>query len=132
MAKTRKRGRPRFSRALSAAIDESGILGVRAGSRSDHRFTGIWPVVVAGRVFARSWTCKPDGWFRTFLQDPVGVIQLGHRNIRVRAVHIRTKRIWTSVERAYAQKYSTPASRKYVRGFRTPRRREATIDFIPR
>ena len=132
MAKTRKPGRQRFSRALSAVIDESGILGVRAGSRSDHRFTGIWPVVVAGRVFARSWTCKPDGWFQTFLQDPLGVIQLGSRNIRVRAVRVRQKRIWAAIERAYAQKYSTPASMKYVRGFRTPRRREATIEFIPR
>jgi hypothetical protein len=36
------------------------------------------------------------------------------------------------VERAYAEKYFTPGSLKYVRGFRTPRRRETTMEFVPR
>lgn len=137
------RPRRRFSRAVAAAIDKSKILGVRAGLRSSHRFTGIWAVVVAGRVFARSWTRKPDGWFRTFLKDPFGTIEVGppspkatarqaSRKIRVRAVRARGIRIRHAVERAYAQKYSTPGSLKYVRGFRTPRRRDATIEFIPR
>lgn len=44
----------RFPRSILAAVDESKILGVRAGARSDHRFIGIWAVVVEGRVFARS------------------------------------------------------------------------------
>jgi hypothetical protein len=124
--------RRRFSRAVAAAIDSSKIIGVRAGLRSAHRFTGIWVVVVDGRVFARSWTRKRDGWFATFVEDPAGVIEMGSRRIRVRAVRARGKRIHDAVERAYAQKYSTPASLKYVRGFRTPRRRETTIEFIPR
>jgi hypothetical protein len=132
MANTRNSSRPRLSRALSAAIDKSKIIGVRAGSKSDHRFTGVWVVVVAGRVFARSWTRTAGGWFRTFLQDPLGVIQLGDRHVRIRAVRVRGKRIWAAVERAYAQKYSTPGALRYVRGFRTPRRREATIEFLPR
>ena len=122
----------RFSRTASTAIDNSKILGVRAGLRSVHRFTGIWVVVVEGRVFARSWTRRPDGWFAAFLEDPLGVIQLGSRRIRIRAVPARGERIRDAVERAYAQKYSTPGSRKYVRGFRTPRRREATMEFVPR
>jgi len=53
-------------------------------------------------------------------------------NVRVRTVRVRSKRTWTAVERAYTQKYVTPASLAYVRGFRTPRRREATIEFLPR
>ena len=36
------------------------------------------------------------------------------------------------VEDAYAAKYDTKASQKYVRGFRTARRREATMEFVPR
>ena len=121
-----------FSRSLSAAIDKGKILRVRAGSRSLHRFIGIWVVVVDGRVFARSWLREAGGWFRTFLDDPLGVIQVGARNVRVRAVRVRSRRTWTAVERAYAQKYVTPASLAYVRGFRTPARREATIEFLPR
>lgn len=122
----------RLSRTVVAAIDRSKILGVRAGARADHRFTGVWPVVVDGRVFARSWTRKPDGWYRAFLEDPLGTLQVGSRKVRVRAVPARGSRINAAVERAYAAKYSTPASRKYVRGFRTARRRETTIEFVPR
>ena len=122
----------RFSRAVATVIDESKILGIRAGSRSDHRFIGIWPVVVDGRVFARSWTLKAGGWYRTLLEDAVGVIQVGDREIRVRAVRALGERIRDAVEDAYARKYATPGSLKYVRGFRTPRRRDTTIEFVPR
>lgn len=122
----------RFSRPIVEAIDDSKILGIRAGARSDHRFIGIWPVVVDGRVFARSWMQKPDGWYRTLLEDPRGIIQVGERQIRVRTVGVRSERIRDAVERAYAKKFPTPGSLKYVRGFRTQRRRETTIEFLPR
>src|SRR5580765_3209405 len=122
----------RLPRSLVKAIDDSKILGVRAGLRSKHRFIGIWSVVVKGRVFARSWTLKPAGWYRTFLDDPLGSISVGKRQIRVRAVRIRSERIRDAVEDAYANKYATHASRRYVVGFRTARRREATIEFVPR
>jgi len=121
-----------FPRALVAAIDASKILGVRAGLRSDHRFVGIWPVVVGGRVFARSWSLKPGGWYRTFLDDPRGTIQVDGREVDVRAVPVRSERIRDAVEEAYAAKYPTPGSRLYVRGFRTKRRREATMEFTRR
>ena len=129
---TTVRGTRRFSRRIVAAIDESKTLGIRAGARSDHRFIGIWAVVVDGRVFARSWTQKPGGWYRTLLDDPLGTIQVGERQFRIRAVRARGKRIRDAVERAYAKKYPTPGSVKYVRGFRTPRRRDTTMEFLPR
>jgi len=118
--------------SVVAAIDESTILGVRAGARSDHRFIGIWPVVVGGRAFARSWTLKPGGWHRTFTEDPLGTIQVGRRNVRIRAVPVRGTRIHEAIERAYAEKYPTPGSRKFVRGFRTKRRRASTVEFVRR
>ena len=121
-----------FPRPVVAAIDESKILGVRAGARSDHRFIGIWAVVVNGRVFVRSWTLKPGGWYRTFLEDPLGTIQIGERQIRMRAVRVRGSRLHDAIERAYAAKYPTPGSRKFVRGFRAKRRRETTMEFMPR
>lgn len=122
----------RFAPRVVAAIDDAKILGIRAGAKSDHRFIGVWPVVIAGRVFARSWTLTPGGWYRTFLEDPLGAIQVGEREIRVRARAVRSERIRDAIEEAYAEKYPTPGSAKYVRGFRTKRRREATIEFLPR
>ena len=121
----------RFSRPILAAINESKVLGIRAGARSDHRFIGIWAVVADGRVLARSWTQKPGGWYRTFLEDPLGTIQVGGRQVRIRAVRARGERIRDAVERAYENKYPTPGSAKYVRGLRTPRRRATTIEFLP-
>jgi hypothetical protein len=121
-----------LSRLVVAAIDASKILGVRAGTRSDHRFIGIWPVVIGGRVFGRSWSLKPDGWYRTFLDDPRGALQVGSREIPIRAVPVRSERIRDAVDRAYAAKYPTPGSRTYVRGFKTKRRRDATMEFVPR
>jgi hypothetical protein len=122
----------RLSRTVVAAIDTSKILGVRAGDKSEHRFTGIWAVVVDNRVFVRSWSRKAGGWYRTFLEDPIGAIQVGTRQVRVRAVRVRRQTLLVAVETAYARKYPTPGARKFVRGFRTHGRREATIEFVPR
>ncbi len=122
----------RFSRSVVNAADAAKIIGIKAGAKSDHRFTGVWPVVVNGRVYARSWTLKKDGWYRTFLEDRLGLLQVGDGEIRVRAVPARSERVRDAVEDAYAAKYNTKASQKYVRGFRTARRREATMEFVPR
>ena len=89
-------------------------------------------MVVRGRVFARSWTRKPGGWYRTFLEDPHGTIQVGERQVRIRAVRARSESLRAAIERAYAEKYPTPGSRQYVRGFKTPGRRETSIEFVPR
>ena len=122
--------RKRFSNPVIAAIDAAKIVGIKAGT--DHKFIGVWPVVVGGRVYARSWGLSQGGWYRTFLDDPAGAIQVGEREIRVRAVPARSERIRDKVEEAYAEKYDTKASQKWVRGFRSERRREATMEFVPR
>src|SRR6266542_116379 len=83
----------RFSRPLVALINESKILGIRAGARAGHRFIGIWAVVVNGRVFARSWTLKAGGWYRTFLDDSRGAMQVGEREVPLRAIRVRGTRI---------------------------------------
>ena len=131
-SRTRASREGRLSRPIVAAIDASKILGIRAGARSDHRFIGVWPVVVDGRVFARSWKQTPGGWYRTLLEDPLGTIQVGEREVGVRAVRVRSERIRDAVERAYEEKYATPGSLTYVRGFRTKRRRDTTVEFVPR
>ena len=122
----------RLSRPVVAAADAAKIMGIRAGAKSDHKFIGVWPVVVDGRLFARSWTLTKGGWYRRFLDDPLGVIQVGDREMRVRAVQVRSERLRDRIEDAYAEKYPTKASQKYVKGFRTPRRRDTTTEFVPR
>src|SRR3954467_3746696 len=108
-----KAGR-RFPVDVLAAIRDGKILGIRAGS-APHRFIGIWAVVVEGRVFVRSWGLKPRGWYRTFLVEPYGAVQVAGREILVRAVRTRSERLKGAVDRAYLAKYSAPGSVKYAR-----------------
>jgi len=122
----------RLSRPVIAAADAAGIMGIRAGARSEHRFIGVWPIVVSGRLLARSWTLKRGGWYQSFLDDPLGVIQVGDRQLRIRAVRVKSERIRDAMDAAYAEKYATKASQKYVRGFRSSRRRDTTIEFVRR
>ena len=65
--------------AVVRALDAAKIMGIKAGAASDHRFTGVWPIVIDGRVFARSWTSRRDGWHQTFLDDALGELQAGDR-----------------------------------------------------
>src|SRR5688572_14784617 len=106
-----KRG---FAPAVLAVIRDGKILGIRAGSQP-HRFIGIWVVVVEGRVFVRSWSRKPRSWWRTFLEEPRGTINVEGREIPVRAVQTRSERLKKAIDRAYLEKYSTPGSLKYAR-----------------
>jgi hypothetical protein len=121
----------RFSKPVLAAIDDSRIIGIRAGTEP-HRFIGIWAIVLDGRVLVRPWNDKPHGWYRTFQEEPRGRIQIpSGREIRVRARQVRGERLYDAVDLAYAKKYNTRASRKYVVGFATPRRRKTTTELIP-
>src|SRR5438046_1760394 len=54
-----------FCDGVVETLARAKILGVRAGTH--HRYTGVWPVVVEGRLFVRSWNDKPTGWFRAVL-----------------------------------------------------------------
>lgn len=121
----------RFSKPVVDALTEGRILGIRAGTEA-HRFIGIWVVVVKDRVFVRSWNDKPDGWYRVFVQSPRGTIQIpSGREIAVRARKARGERLMDAIDLAYVGKYKTPASRQYVRGFATPRRRAKTMELAP-
>ena len=123
--------RRRFSKPVAAAIAKDKILGIRAGT-GDHRFIGIWSVVVDGRVFVRSWEVKPTGWYHAFRAEPRGTIQAAGREIRVRAIPTHSERLKAAVDDAYFAKYDTPASLKYCRGFkRSKKRRDTTTELVP-
>ena len=120
----------RFSTRVIDAIDAIRYFGIRAGRRP-HRFVAIWAVVVDGRVFARSWDAKPDGWYHTLVADARGALQVGERTVRVRARRARGERLLRAIDAAYAAKYKTPGSVKYVRGFSRPPRRARTVELLP-
>jgi hypothetical protein len=45
---------------------------------------------------------------------------------------IRPHRLRDAIDQAYAAKYVTPASRTYVKSFAQRRRRETTLELLPR
>ena len=92
------------------------IMGVRAGS--EHRYTGVWVVVVDGRVFARSWNDKATGWFQAFRTEPRGTVQVDKLELPVRGKVVRSARLRDAVTVAFGEKYPTKGSRKWVRSSR--------------
>src|SRR5215210_2196128 len=114
-----------FPDDIVAAIRDGKILGIRAGTQP-HRIIGIWAVVVEGRVFVRSWSLKPRSWWRTFLADPRGIIQVEGHELPVRAVQTRSERLKDAVSQAYLAKYNTRASLKYARDMGLAKSRATT------
>lgn len=110
-------------------LERARIVGVRSGA--EHRCTGVWVVIVEGRVFVRSWSDKPTGWYRAFRDEPRGAIAIAEREIAVRARHVRSERLRKAITQAYAAKYNTKASEKWVRGFAEPSREATTLELVP-
>ena len=121
-----------FLAGMLARLRASRMLGIRAGAAGDHRFTGIWFVMVGHRVFVRPYYDEPTGWYRAFRKDPRGAITVGKREIAIRARTARGSGLFDKVDAAYALKYDTAASQKWVRGFHQARRRKTTTELRPR
>ena len=120
----------RFPKAVAEAIHDAKILGIRAGGKP-HRIIGIWAVVVEGRVFVRSYSLKPRSWWRTFREEPRGIIEVNGKQYKVRPVFTRSERLKTLVDHAYAEKFPTAGSRVFVEGFREKQRRDTTTELVP-
>lgn len=118
-----------FAADIVDEFRKAKIMGVRAGT--EHRYTGVWVVVVDGKVFARSWNDKPTGWFQAFRKQPSGMVQMGDLEIPVRGRLVRNSRMRDAVTVAFGEKYPTKGSRKWVEGFAEPERVANTLEFIP-
>jgi hypothetical protein len=120
----------RFADDLLQTIHKEKILGIRAGQKP-HRVIGIWAVLVEGRVFVRSWSLKPRSWWRTFLENPYGIMVVGEQEIPVRAVHTRSERLKDLVSQAYTEKYNTPGSIQFVKDMSRKKSRDTTTELVP-
>ena len=122
----------RFPKELIETIRREKIIGIRAGGDSTHRIIGIWAVVVEGRVFVRSWSRKPRSWWRTFLEDPHGLMTVGSQEIPVRAIQTKSERLKDLVSAAYKEKYNTPGSIQYVKEMSQKKSRDTTTELVQR
>ena len=125
------KARRRLPNDVLAAIRKGMIIGLRAGTQP-HRFIAVWAVVVEGRVFVRSWSLKPPSWYRAFLVEPRGAIQVAGDEVPVRAVRTRSERLKRAVDRAYLEKYHTPASIKFARDLGRAKSKATTTELVPR
>ena len=121
----------RFPDDLLIIIRKDKILGIRAGRESSHKVIGVWAVVVERRVFVRSWSMKPRGWWRTFLEDPFGSVFIGDTEIAVKAVQTRSERLKDLVSQAYKEKYNTPGSVQFVKDMSHGKSRDTTTELVP-
>jgi len=117
------------AKALVAAIHEARRITLRAGSKP-HRFIPLWAVVADGRVFARSWSIKPRSWYRTLLEEPHGVLQVGERKVPFRAVQTRSARLKAAVDRAYRKKYDRPGDLYFTRDMTGAKSRATTTELV--
>jgi len=119
-----------FPDEVLTLLRQGRVLRIRAGTNR-HRFIGIWVVVLEGRAFVRSWSVKPTGWYRTFLEEPRGAIQVAGQKIAVRAVRIADKRMRDAVDRAYLEKYNEAGTLKYAKDLGSAKSRATTIELVP-
>jgi hypothetical protein len=120
----------KFNRKILNAIQDAKLIHIRAGTEP-HRFIGIWAVVVRGRVFVRSWSIKRRSWYRTFLKEPVGTIQIADQEIAVRALRTRGEKLKDEIDKAYLEKYSTKGWIKYAQDLAREKSRATTTELAP-
>lgn len=111
-------------------IRKSPVIGIKAG-KAPHRVIAVWAVVVKNRVFMRSWSHKERSWYHAFKKDRVGELHLGTRKIRIRPVFVRSGKLMDEVSKAYAEKYHTPGSAKFVKDMSRTRSRNTTTELAP-
>jgi hypothetical protein len=117
-----------FSDEILAVLEKSKSLRTRAG-RGRHRFIGIWFVVVKDRLFVRSWSVKPDGWYRAFLKDRRGAVQVAKFRITVFAKSI-DESLRDAIDRAYVKRYNTRGALNYAKDLGSANSRATTLELV--
>jgi len=122
----------KFSKAFLKCISETQITSVRAG-KDRAKFTGIWMVVVDGRIFGRSYQLAERSWYTALLSGENGDIRCGKEIIPVKGLKPADIDIINGpINRAYEKKYLVKAyNKKWVNGLAEPERVARTMEFIP-
>ena len=112
-------------------IAASPITGIRAGTGRE-KFTGIWMVVVDGRVFGRSYYGAARSWYTKLVETGTGDLRCGIMIVPVRAARPKDlKKLATAINQAYENKYLVKSfNKKWVDGLKEPERAERTMEFI--
>jgi len=119
-----------FPKPILNTIRKSQAIGIKAG-KARHRVIAVWTVVVKNRVFIRSWSHKKRSWYHAFRKDRVGELHLGPRKIRIRPVFVRSEVLKDLVSKAYAEKYHSPGSVRFVKDMSRSRSRDTTTELAP-
>ncbi|MND03276.1 hypothetical protein D3C83_230220 [compost metagenome] len=61
----------------------------------------------------------------------MGELHLGTRKIRIRPVFVRSGKLKNEVSKAYAEKYHTPGSVRFVKDMSRTRSRNTTTELAP-
>ena len=122
----------KFSKAFLRCINETQITSVRAGADRT-KFTGIWMVVVDGRIFGRSYYGADRSWYTTLLSGEDGDIKCGKEVVAVRGIKPSDlTEVTEAINKAYEKKYLVkPSNKKWVDGLNEPERIARTIEFTP-
>src|SRR4249919_952757 len=95
-----------FSKTFLKCINETQITSVRAG-KDRTKFTGIWMVEVAGRIFARSYYLAERSWYTAFLEGNPGDIKCGEVIVNVKGEKPADASVITeAINKAYEEKYA--------------------------
>jgi hypothetical protein len=74
---------------------------------------------------------KANGWYRAFLKEPRGTVQVGDREIAVRAIRTKSEGLRDAVDRANLDKYNTASALKYAKDLGRAKSRATTIELVP-
>jgi hypothetical protein len=121
-----------FSKTFLKCINETQITSVRAGGGRE-KFTGIWMVVVKGRIFGRSYYGAERSWYTALLNGENGDVKCVKEIVPVKGVKPKDiKTITTAINKAYEKKYLVKAyNKKWVDGLCEPERVARTMEFLP-
>jgi hypothetical protein len=122
----------KFSKAFLKSINETQITSVRAGEERE-KFTGIWMVVVDGRIFGRSYYGAERSWYTALLNGHNGSVKCGKEIIPVKGLKpADIGSISGAINKAYEKKYLVKSyNKKWVDGLCEPERVDRTMEFVP-
>jgi|SRR5689334_15616766 len=121
-----------FSKTFLKCIDETQITSVRAGDERE-KFTGIWMIVVDGRIFGRSYTLSERSWYTALANGEAGDIKCAKEVVPVKGKKPEDiDAISGAINNAYEKKYLVKSyNKKWVDGLAEPERVARTMEFIP-